>query len=140
MMNPNGKKLILWFLSLILCITACAPAFSSTGDRVLVHRSNTDESIYFYIESVFPNGNGLYVMVQEGNEHKILRYADVNAEPEAFTLDERLLHGGGGDDIFTFCENWGTDTVEQLADGSVLLWFASGSEENWDESTLTYTD
>ena len=98
MMNPNGKKLVLWFLSLILCITACAPAFASTGDRVLVHRSNTDESIYFYIESVFPNGNGLYVMVQEGNEHKILRYADVNAEPEAFTLDERLLNGGGEDE------------------------------------------
>ncbi len=50
------------------------------------------------------------------------------------------MHGGGGDDIFAFCENWGEDTVEQLADGSVLLWFASGSEENWNESTLTYTD
>ncbi len=50
------------------------------------------------------------------------------------------MHGGGGDDIFTFCENWGTDTVEQLADGSVLLWFASGSMKNWDADTLTYKD
>ena len=50
------------------------------------------------------------------------------------------MHGGGGDDIFTFCENWGTDTVEQLADGSVLLWFASGSIKNWDAENLTYTD
>ncbi len=50
------------------------------------------------------------------------------------------MHGGGGDDVFTFCENWGTDTVEQIATGSVMLWFASGSIENWDETTLTYAD
>ena len=50
------------------------------------------------------------------------------------------MHGGGGDDIFTFCENWGVDTVEQLADGTVTLWFCSGSMDNWDSGTLTYTD
>ena len=50
------------------------------------------------------------------------------------------MHGGGGNDVFSFCENWGTDTVEQLATGSVTLWFASGDSKNWDESTLTYTD
>ena len=50
------------------------------------------------------------------------------------------MHGGGGDDIFTFCEEWGADTVEQLAGGSVMLWFVSGSEENWNAETLTYTD
>ena len=50
------------------------------------------------------------------------------------------MHGGGGNDVFTFCPNWGTDTVEQLDSGSVTLWFVSGSEENWDESSLTYTD
>jgi autotransporter passenger strand-loop-strand repeat protein len=49
------------------------------------------------------------------------------------------MHGGGGTDTFVFCDSFGTDTIEQLADGFVLLWFASGSEENWDESTLTYT-
>ena len=50
------------------------------------------------------------------------------------------MHGGGGDDIFTFCQNWGTDEVEQLADGNVTLWFASGSLANWDANVLTYTD
>ncbi len=50
------------------------------------------------------------------------------------------MHGGGGDDIFTFCDNWGTDTVEHLADGTVTLWFASGDESKWDASSLTYTD
>ena len=50
------------------------------------------------------------------------------------------MHGGGGNDIFTFCDNWGIDEVEQLADGSVMLWFTEGSKANWDEATLTYTD
>jgi len=50
------------------------------------------------------------------------------------------MHGGGGDDVFTFCENWGTDTVEQLATGSVTLWFASGDESNWNAELLTYMD
>ena len=48
------------------------------------------------------------------------------------------MHGGGGNDVFTFCDNWGVDNVEQLATGSVTLWFAEGSKDNWDEATLTY--
>ncbi len=50
------------------------------------------------------------------------------------------LHGGGGEDIFTFCDNWGSDNVEQLSGGSVTLWFTSGSEANWNTEMLTYTD
>ena len=50
------------------------------------------------------------------------------------------MHGGGGNDIFTFCENWGTDEVEQLASGGITLWFASGDISKWDASSLTYTD
>ena len=50
------------------------------------------------------------------------------------------MHGGGGKDTFTFCENWGVDNVEQLADGEVVLWFAEGSFDNWDATSLTYTD
>ena len=50
------------------------------------------------------------------------------------------MHGGGGKDMFTFCENWGVDNVEQLAGSEVVLWFAEGSQDNWDASKLTYTD
>ena len=50
------------------------------------------------------------------------------------------LHGGGGQDIFVFGGNWGKDSVRQLADGKVTLWFAEGSRDNWDSSTGTYTD
>ena len=50
------------------------------------------------------------------------------------------MHGGGGDDIFAFGGNWGKDSVEQLADGKVTLWFENGSSDKWNASTLTYTD
>ena len=53
--------------------------------------------------------------------------------------DDRL-HGGGGNDIFAFGGEWGQDEVVQLGDGQVTLWFAEGDEENWDASTLTYTN
>ena len=50
------------------------------------------------------------------------------------------IRAGGGDDIFTFGENWGADTVEQLADGEVTLWFASGDISKWNAGSLTYAD
>ena len=50
------------------------------------------------------------------------------------------MHGGGGEDIFCFGGNFGTDTIEQLVGGEITLWFESGSENNWNADTLTYTD
>ena len=50
------------------------------------------------------------------------------------------LHGGGGNDTFCFGANWGNDTVEQLANGKVILRFETGSMNNWNASTKTYTD
>ena len=55
-------------------------------------------------------------------------------------IGDDSMHGGGGDDVFTFGTNWGNDTVEQLSAGSVTLWFKSGSDDNWNAETLTYTD
>ena len=50
------------------------------------------------------------------------------------------MHGGGGNDVFTFCDNWGVDIVEQLATGLVTLWFAKGSKDNWNAETMIYSD
>jgi Ca2+-binding RTX toxin-like protein len=50
------------------------------------------------------------------------------------------LHGGGGDDVFVFGGNWGNDSVEQLANGKVTLWFDEGSSANWDATNLKYSD
>ena len=55
-------------------------------------------------------------------------------------IGDDSMHGGGGSDTFTFCDNWGADTVEQIAGGTLTLWFASGSIDNWNAETLTYTD
>ena len=54
------------------------------------------------------------------------------------------MHGGGGNDIFTFCDNWGEDTVEQSKGGSVTLWFASSDlaesiQSDWDAEFMTFT-
>ena len=50
------------------------------------------------------------------------------------------MHGGGGNDVFVFGSDWGKDTVEQLADGAVTLWFRSGDLSKWNAETLTYAD
>ena len=50
------------------------------------------------------------------------------------------MNGGGGNDTFCFGANFGNDTVEQLAGGSVTLYFENGSMDNWNAATLTYTD
>ena len=47
---------------------------------------------------------------------------------------------GGGDDLFTFGKDWGNDTIEQLPEGTVTLWFQEGALANWDAVTLTYSD
>ncbi|MBQ7176550.1 MAG: hypothetical protein IJS08_03970, partial [Victivallales bacterium] len=51
-----------------------------------------------------------------------------------------IMHGGGGDDVFTFCDSWGQDSVEQLATGTITLWFKEGDNANWNSETLTYAD
>ena len=89
MMNHNGKKLVLWILSLILCVTACAPAFASAGDRVLLRRNNDDDN--FYISGVLPYGDGgFYVLIENYPNTTIKRYTDYLSEPETFvkTRDE----------------------------------------------------
>ena len=71
MMSFKGKKLVLCFLSLILCVTACGPAFASAGDRVLLSRNEENPS--FYMRSVVPYGeNGFCVFVQHDREEDAL--------------------------------------------------------------------
>ena len=100
-------------------------------------------------------GNGLTVRGGDGNDTiwantgSNLLFGDAGNDRLVGASDDDLLaggagndsmHGGGGNDTFAFGEAWGNDTVEQLASGSVLLWFASGNDDNWNAETLTYTD
>ena len=101
------------------------------------------------------SGNGLIIRGGDGNDTiwanrgKNLLFGDTGNDRLVGALGKDVLiggsgddsmHGGGGNDIFAFCENWGNDTVEQLTGGEVTLWFESGSLDNWNASTLTYTD
>ena len=55
--------------------------------------------------------------------------------------NDSMHTGGGGNDIFAFCENWGQDTVQLTdSDSYIALWFASGSESNWDAAARIYSD
>ncbi len=51
-----------------------------------------------------------------------------------------VMHGGGGEDTFLFGGNWGNDTVTQLADGKVTLWFQDGDNSKWDADKRIYSD
>jgi hypothetical protein len=50
-----------------------------------------------------------------------------------------LMHGGSGSDIFVFGESFGKDTIEQLEDGSVILYIQGGDDSFWDNDTQTYS-
>ena len=107
-----------------------SPRFAYTGDLTAIHGGDGNDVIWA--------NSGDNQLFGDAGDDRIIGSSGYDFIVGGIGNDR--MHGGGGDDIFTFCENWGTDTVEQLEDGSVLLWFASGSEENWDESTLTYKD
>ena len=51
-----------------------------------------------------------------------------------------VMHGGGGEDTFLFGGDWGNDTVTQLADGKVTLWFQDGDDSKWDAEKRIYSD
>ena len=96
--------------------------------------------------------------VVETNEENNKAYRTVNVAQALYSAEENALngsasddviagsmyddvmYGNGGDDIFCFGNDWGNDTVDQLASGSVTLWFEEGSEDNWNADTQIYSD
>ena len=104
--------------------------FAYIGDGVKVYGGLGNDTIWAN------NGNNA-LFGDAGNDRLV---GGANNDVIVGGIGNDRMHGGGGEDIFCFGENWGEDTVEQLAGGSVTLWFESGSENNWDADTLTYTD
>ena len=104
--------------------------FAYTGDLTAIHGGDGNDVIW-------ANSGDNQLFGDAGNDRIVGASGD---DVIVGGIGDDRMHGGGGDDIFTFCENWGTDTVEQLETGSVTLWFRFGSMENWDEKTLTYSD
>ena len=104
--------------------------FEYTGDGLVIRGGDGDDVIW-------ANKGDNLLFGDAGNDRIVGASGD---DLIVGGIGNDRMHGGGGDDVFTFCENWGIDTIEQLAGCSVTLWFLSGDESKWDEATLTYTD
>ena len=104
--------------------------FEYTGDGLTIRGGDGDDTIW-------ANRGDNFLFGDAGNDRIVGASGN---DVIAGGIGSDSMHGGGGDDVFTFCDNWGTDTVEQLETGTVTLWFASGSEAYWDAETLTCTD
>ena len=110
-------------------IDLTSSSFAFEGEGIVISGGAGNDTIWA--------NNGSNTLCGDAGDDRLVGGADSDVISGGTGNDS--LHGGGGDDIFTFCADWGTDTVEQLAEGSVTLWFESGTLENWDKETLTYT-
>ena len=104
--------------------------FEYVGDGVKIYGGLGNDTIWA--------NNGNNMLFGDAGNDRIVGGADNDMIVGGNGNDR--MHGGGGNDIFCFGENWGVDTVEQLSDGEITLWFESGLESNWNADTLTYTD
>ena len=104
--------------------------FAYIGDGVKIYGGLGNDIIW--------SNNGSNMLFGDAGNDRIVGGSDDNIIIGGIGNDS--MHGGGGDDIFCFGGDWGNDTVEQLAGGSVTLWFEDGSASNWNATTLTYSD
>ncbi len=104
--------------------------FKYTGDGLTIRGGDGDDVIW-------ANKGGNLLFGDAGNDRIVGASGN---DVIAGGIGDDSMHGGGGNDVYTFCDNWGTDEVEQLAGGTVTLWFVEGSLDNWDEAAQTYTD
>lgn len=106
--------------------------FEYTGDGLMIRGGDGDDTIW-------ANKGNNWLFGDAGNDRIV---GTSGNDVIVGGIGNDSMHGGGGSDIFTFCDNWGTDTVEQLATGTVTLWFASELEGKvaWDEESQSYTD
>ena len=104
--------------------------FAYVGNGVKIYGGLGNDTIW--------SNNGNNTLFGDAGNDRIVGGADDDIILGGIGNDS--MNGGGGDDIFTFGGNWGKDTVEQLADGTVTLWFEEGDMSNWNADTLTYTD
>ena len=81
------KKIIVWILTAALLVMSCGAALAATGDRALLRYNTQDGYMISYINTILQTKDGLIVILN-GNEQKILRYTDLNGEPEEFTEEK----------------------------------------------------
>lgn len=107
-----------------------SPKYAYSGDNMIVYGGAGDDTIWANSGSNILYGDtGNDRIIGGGGDDCLIGGAGNDS-----------LHGGGGNDTFCFGANWGTDTVEQLASGKVILHFETGSLANWDAATGIYSD
>ena len=92
MKHQIGKKLILWLAALTLLVTSCATAFASPGDRTLKHTSSISYDYSESFQSVYRSGDGFCIISSDDSGIFLLKYADMQSEPEK-TYIEEYHHG-----------------------------------------------
>ena len=104
--------------------------FEYIGDGVTVHGGLGDDIIW-------ANKGSNLLLGDAGNDRLVGASGN---DILAGGIGNDAMHGGGGNDVFTFCDSWGQDSIEQLATGTVTLWFKEGNNAYWNPGTLTYYD
>ena len=128
-----------------------ADVFSGSADASILVLTDDANGDALFVDDIY-TASGNQTRFSQINEIKAGAgddIVDMTSERYAYTGSEITIHGGsgndsmhggGGNDIFTFGDDWGSDTVKQLASGSVTVWFEEGSESNWNAETGVYTD
>ena len=111
-------------------IDLTSPKFAYLGDEMTVYGGAGNDTIWA--------NSGVNTLYGDAGNDRIIGGAGNDFIIGGAGNDS--MHGGGGNDAFCFGANWGTDTVEQLATGKVILRFETGSLANWNATTKTYTN
>ena len=117
MKRLNGKSMVLWILTVILCVTTCGPAFASAGDRTLYY---VDGDSNGYVQGAVQTENGFLVITSESMNTTVKRYTDPAGEPETFVLE------------YTFGQN-GTNEAEEAKETEADKAVAEKEEEEEEE-------
>ena len=86
MKKPIIKTTFLWIMTLILCVTTCATAFASAGDRTLKHYSASDST--GSVNNVYKTSGGFCADIEDMNGRMLLLFKDFQAEPEKYEVQE----------------------------------------------------
>ena len=132
MKRLNGKTLILWIMTLVLCVTTCMPAFASVGDRTLFHKPSEDGSYYSdSIAGVFQLKDGLCIIAGEWDK-TIWKYATPQSEPEVFEMKRDFV-----DTEFAAGDETGTVTVVEGEEGAEMTAEPAAASEIPNEPEIT---
>ena len=86
MKKPIIKTTFLWIMTMILCVTTCATAFASAGDRTLKHYSASDST--GSVNNVYKTSGGFCADIEDMNGRMLLLFKDFQAEPEKYEIQE----------------------------------------------------